>query len=699
MIKKKLERKIYITNKLGLHARAAAKFVNATSKCSSKVQVKKGKTSVDGTSILGLMSLAATNGTQISIQCNGEDAKKDLFALTELVRKNFGEEKPSDKNFLREKIFQGIGVSPGVFIGLCHLKEDVGYVFSRYKIKISEVDSELVRFNNAVKKSINELKYLIKKSDSKEYSGQNEMSFILQAHVMMLNSSSLVKQSRLKIKNDLINAESAISDELENHEKTYKQIKNSYFKERFDDVKDVCRRVIRNLEKNRYKTKRRESFRNRIVISEELSAADLLALQKKNITGLVSELGGPEGHFSIVARSFSIPTIVGVKDVLKNFKNDEKIIIDGDKGIVIQNPSIPTIRKYEDKIDYQKTETLKLDSFKKIQPITLDKKRIFIEANVDNSIEVKDAYTKGIDGIGLFRSEYLYMNKKNLPTEKEQFELIKNSIEELNGKVLTIRTLDIGNDKNIESFDKLIAPSPNPALGLRAIRLTLAFPKIFIKQITAILKASLYGPLRIMLPMVSNVNELNEAKDIINKVYNDLKEKGIKVPRKIPSIGVLIETPAAALTADSLAENCDFLAIGTNDLTMYTLAIDRGDESVAKIYDPGHLSVLKLIKMTFDSGKNKKIPVSVCGEMAGDIFFTALLIGLGINRLSMSTSRILKIKQFINSINYNETKILAKKILEETSSERIKKLLENFNKNHNKKIEPIKEKDEDYARL
>ena len=291
------------------------------------------------------------------------------------------------------------------------------------------------------------------------------------------------------------------------------------------------------------------------------------------------------------------------------------------------------------------------------------------------------------------------MNKKNLPTEKEQFELIKNSIEELNGKVLTIRTLDIGNDKNIESFDKLIAPSPNPALGLRAIRLTLAFPKIFIKQITAILKASLYGPLRIMLPMVSNVNELNEAKDIINKVYNDLKEKGIKVPRKVPPIGVLIETPAAALTADSLAERCDFLAIGTNDLTMYTLAIDRGDESVAKIYDPGHLSVLKLIKMTFDSGKNKKIPVSVCGEMAGDVFFTALLIGLGINRLSMSTSRILKIKQFINSINYNETKILAKKILEENSSERIKKILENFNKNHNKKIEPTKEKEEEYARL
>lgn len=699
MIKNKLERKVYITNKLGLHARAAAKFVKAASGCSSKIHVKKDKVSVNGSSILGLMSLAATKGTQICVQCEGKDAKKDLFTLTELIRKNFGEEKPIEKNLLKEKIYKGIGVSPGVFIGLCYLKEDVGYIFSRYKIKMSEVDAELTRFNNAVKKSIGELKYLIKKSDSKEYFGQNEMGFILQAHVMMLNSSSLVKQSRFKIKNDLINAEAAISNELENHEKTYKQIKNSYFKERFDDVKDVCRRVIKNLEKNKHRSKVRESLNDRIIISEELSAADLLALQKKKITGLVSELGGPEGHFSIVARSFSIPTVVGLKDVLKNFNNDEKIVVDGDKGIVIQNPSIRTIRKYEERIDYLKNEALKLDSFKKIQPITLDNKRVFIEANVDNAMEVKDAYNKGIDGIGLFRSEYLYMNKKNLPTEKEQFELIKNSLEELNGKVLTIRTLDIGNDKNIESFDKLIAPSPNPALGLRAIRLTLAFPKIFIKQITAILKASLYGPLRIMLPMVSNLNELKEAKEIIRKVYKDLQEKGIKVPPQIPPIGVLIETPAAALTADSLAESCDFLAIGTNDLTMYTLAIDRGDESVAKIYDPGHLSVLKLIKMTFDSGKSKKIPVSVCGEMAGDVFFTALLIGLGIRRLSMSTSRILKIKQFINSINYKETKILARKILEESSSERIKKILENFNKDHNKKIQQTKKKEEEYARL
>ena len=246
---------------------------------------------------------------------------------------------------------------------------------------------------------------------------------------------------------------------------------------------------------------------------------------------------------------------------------------------------------------------------------------------------------------------------------------------------MTIRTLDIGNDKHIESIDKLVAPSPNPALGLRAIRLTLAFPKIFEKQISAILRASNFGPIRMMLPMVSNVNELEEAKKIINKIKKNLIKNKVKIPDKDPPIGILIETPAAALTADSLAEKCDFLAIGTNDLTMYTLAMDRGDESVAKIYDPAHLSVIKLIKMTYDSGKRMNIPVSICGEMAGDTFFTALLIGIGINVLSMSTSRVLKVKQFINFISYKEAKKLSDEILKEKNNEKIKKLLRKFKEN------------------
>ena len=354
------------------------------------------------------------------------------------------------------------------------------------------------------------------------------------------------------------------------------------------------------------------------------------------------------------------------------------MIIDGNKGIIIQNPSKSTLTKYKNLIDEQTNENVLLDNFRQTKPITKDNKRIFIEANVDNLKEVQDSISKGVDGIGLFRSEYLYMNRKNFPSEKEQFDMIKKSIEFLKGKTLTIRTLDVGNDKQIESFEKLISPSPNPALGLRAIRLTLAFPRIFEKQISAILRASFYGPIRIMLPMVSNVFELRESIRIIKKVRKKLVKDGVKLPKKNPPVGVLIETPAAALISESLADWCDFFAIGTNDLTMYTLAIDRGDESVAKIYDPAHLSVLKLIKLTQESGKNKNIPVSICGEMAGDIYFTALLIGIGINILSMSTSRILRIKQFINSISLKDCKYLAKNVLKEKNGEKIKILLENF---------------------
>ncbi len=676
-----IKSKILITNKLGLHARAAAKFVKLSSQLKSKVIVRKGKKNVNGLSILGLMTLAASKGSEILISCTGKYAKSDLNVLLELVRGNFYEEDQLPKSDFKEKIYKGIGVSPGVIIGCCKIKEQLSLVFPNYKIKPKEIPIEIKRLKTATENSISELKSLIKRNDSNEYFGHKAMGSILEAHISMLESSSLIDDSSKSIKNNLINAEVAISEELKKHELVFKRIKDQYLKERFEDVKDVCKRLINNLKRNKRSYKKNFSLNKEIILSEDLSAADLLSFKKDTIIGLVSEAGGPEGHFAIVARSLSIPTIVGVKNLLKDIRNGEKIILDGNNGILIRNPSIINLKKYENKIDDQKTESMNLNSFKKIIPNTKDKKRIYLEANVDNSEEVKNSLDKGIDGIGLFRSEYLYMKRKTIPTEQEQFNFIKNSLHKLGKKVLTIRTLDIGNDKHVEFIDKLINPSPNPALGLRAIRLTLAFPKIFEKQISAILRASDFGNIRIMLPMVSNVSELKEAKKIIEKVNQKLINSKKKKKTRVPPLGVLIETPAAALIADSLAENCDFLAIGTNDLTMYTLAIDRGDESVAKIYDPAHLSVLKLIKMTNDAGKKANIPVSVCGEIAGDTFYTALLIGMNIKILSMSTSRILKIKQLISILSFKDSKKLADSIMLENNNEKVKNKLMNFNNN------------------
>ncbi len=663
MQEKRLERKILITNKLGLHARASAKFVDFTSKCKSKFLVKKGRNVVNGSSLLGLMTLAASKGTEIKIQCVGQNAEEDLQKLINLIKNNFGEEKPLPGNLIKEKIFKGIAVSHGFVIGNCAIKKSSDLSYSKYNIPISEVTNEVKRLNKAVKNSVSDLGKIIKKIKDHKNDIYGEMKFMLEANISIISSSSLVSDAKKRIHSDLINAEFAIIEELNKHSKIFKKIKDDYLKDRFDDVRDVCRRILENLQKKKRKQKLIRA--NEILISNELSAADLLSLSKTKLSGLVSVMGGPEGHFAIVARSLSIPTLVGVKNLLKDLKDNEPIVLDGEKGILIKNPKISTINYYKKKIEDQKNVNKKLNFLRKKTPLTSDNIRVRIEANIDNSDEAKEAMKIGIDGIGLLRSEYMFMDKKRMPSEKEQFYFIKKTLNHLKGKPLTIRTLDIGNDKKVPFIEKFLAKSPNPALGLRAIRLTLAFPKIFKRQISAILRASMFGKIRIMLPMVSNVSEILEAKKLINDVSKDLSLKKKEFNRRNIKIGVLIETPAAALISESLAKNCDFLAIGTNDLTMYTLAIDRGDEEVAKIYDPAHLSVLRLIKLSSDSAKKVGVPVSVCGEMAGDTMFTSLLLGMGIKTLSMSISRILKVKQFITKIDSKEVFKICNEIFRE----------------------------------
>ena len=676
MQEKRLEKKILITNRLGLHARASAKFVELISKCKSKFIIKKGKKIVNGSSLLGLMTLAASKGTEIKIQCIGENSQEDLSKLVNLIKNNFGEEKPLSDNIIKEESFKGIPVSQGYAIGNCFVMEGSDITYSKYNIPIYEIKKEHKRLDFAVKKSLDDLSKIIEKIKDSRNDIYKEMKFMLQANKSIITSSSLVKDSKKRIEIDLINAEFAIIEELNKHSKIFKKIKDDYLKDRFDDVRDVCKRILENLQnKKKKKSRLRE---NQILVASELSPADLLSHSKSKISGLVSVLGGPEGHFAIVARSLSIPTIVGVKNLLKNIKNNEQIVLDGEKGLLIKNPTSRTVNFYKKKIEEQKNQDRKLNYLKKIIPKTKDNIQIGVQANIDNSEEAKESMKFGIDGIGLYRSEYLFMNKKRMPSENEQYDSLKRTLKYLKGRPLTVRTLDIGNDKKVPSIEKYLNKSPNPALGLRAIRLTLAFPKIFRRQISAILRASFYGNVKIMLPMVSNVSELTETKNLINKVRNDLISKKIKISSKLPEIGVLIETPAAALISESLAKNCDFLAIGTNDLTMYTLAIDRGDEEVAKIYDPAHLSVLRLIKLSADSAKKVGVPISVCGEMAGDTIFTSLLLGMGINKLSMSVSRILKVKQFIKNVNYNEVKKISNEILAEDDSVRIKQILKSY---------------------
>ena len=559
MQEKRLEKTILITNRLGLHARASAKFVELISKCKSKFVIRKGKNIVNGSSLLGLMTLAASKGTEIKIQCIGENSQEDLSKLVNLIKNNFGEEKPLSDNIIREVSFKGIPVSNGYAIGNCFVVEGNDITYSKYNIPIYEIKKEHKRLDLAVKKSLDDLSKIIEKIKGSRNDIYKEMKFMLQANKSIITSSSLIKDSKKRIQTDLINAEFAIIEELNKHSKIFKKIKDDYLKDRFDDVRDVCKRILENLQNK--KKKKRKPQENQIIVASELSPADLLSHSKSKISGLVSILGGPEGHFAIVARSLSIPTVVGVKNFLKNIKNNEKIVLDGEKGLLIKNPTNQTVNFYKKKIEEQKNKDKKLNYLKKIIPKTQDNVRIKIEANIDNSDEAKESMKRGIDGIGLYRSEYLFMNKKRMPSENAQYDSLKKTLKYLKGKPLTIRTLDIGNDKKVPSIEKYLNKSPNPALGLRAIRLTLAFPKIFRRQISAILRASRHGNVRIMLPMVSNVSELTEAKKLIDNVRKDLLLKKVKISSTPPDVGVLIETPAAALISEAIAKNCDFLAI------------------------------------------------------------------------------------------------------------------------------------------
>ena len=440
-----------------------------------------------------------------------------------MIKNNFGEEKPLPDNFLKEKIIRGIPVSQGFAIGNCAYQKSSDFSYSKYNIPTHEINNEIRRLDNAVKSSVLDLGKIIKKIKDHKNDIYREMKFMLEANISIISSSSLVTDAKKKIKSDLINAEFAIIEELNKHSKIFKKIKDDYLKDRFDDVRDVCRRILENLQKKKRKHKGLKD--NQILVSNELSAADLLSLSKTKLSGLVSVMGGPEGHFAIVARSLSIPTIVGVKNLLIDLKDNEPIVLDGEKGILIKNPTVSTINIYKKKIEEQKNVDKKLNYLKKKTPLTSDNLRIRIEANIDNSDEAKEAMKIGIDGIGLLRSEYMFMDKKRMPSEKEQFDFIKKTLTYLKGKPLTIRTLDVGNDKKVPFIEKFLSKSPNPALGLRAIRLTLAYPKVFKRQISAILRASRFGKIRIMLPMVSNVSEILEVKQLINDVAKELSSK------------------------------------------------------------------------------------------------------------------------------------------------------------------------------
>jgi len=578
----------------------------------------------------------------------------------------------------KEVVLSGLGVSAGIAIGTAHLIE-IGVVqISEYDIPEAGIEAELARFNEALTKSERQLKKLKSKSTELHGAAAEELGFLLDAHMQMLSGSRVVRGVEARIRRDRINAEAAVQAAISAVAEEFEALDDPYLAARAADVREVGNRLLRNLTKTPY-----EAFKHlpegAVIIAEELTPADTALLDPRKVGGFATALGGAQSHTAIMARSLELPAVLGIPELLTKAKSGDAVIIDGYAGRVVIRPTRERLAEYQRRIAAQQQVTQQLAGLRRLPSMTTDGRRIGLFANLELPREVENAIAGGAAGVGLLRTEFLYMNRETLPSEDEQYEILREIVEGMSGRPVTVRTLDIGNDKLAPSLKDLMVETANPALGLRAIRLSLRHRDLLDAQLGAILRAGVHGPVRILLPMISNVGEVRQTRAALEQVAKRLKRRGIKFGDPLPALGAMIEIPGAALAADALAQSADFFAIGSNDLTMYTLAIDRGEEQVAHLYNPLHPAVLRLIQFATEAALRARIPVSVCGEIAGDPKFVPLLLGLGIQELSMAVSNIPRVKQRVRSLDFAAAARCARTIMEQTDSGRIAALLDDFN--------------------
>ena len=575
-----------------------------------------------------------------------------------------------------EKRLPGLGVSPGVAIGTAFLHDTGAVQVPQYKIGKDQVTGERQRFVEAVAAAVHQVEKLQHTVLGLSNSAGEELGYLLDAYQQMLKGSRLVRGVDRRITEERINAEAAVQREIAETISNFAAMDDTYLAARAEDIREVGRRLVRNLTKTPYRP-----FSNlpkkAIILAEELSPADTALFDSRSVAGMATVLGGETSHTAILARSLGLPAVVGITGMVAGLPPKVRAIIDGDNGLVILNPTAETLVHYRQKrADYLRS-CRRLNRLRTMPAVTVDGIEINLLANLELPTEIGHVLESGAGGIGLLRSEFLYMNRNDLPSEDEQTAIYSQLVSRLQGRVLTIRTLDAGGDK----LAPLLAEGwigPNPALGLRAIRLSLRHPEILETQLAAILRASVLGPVRILLPMVSAVEELTAVRAILSNVVERLRSQHIPFADPLPPIGTMIEVPSAALIADALAQQVDFFAIGTNDLTQYTLAIDRADEAVAHLYNPLHPAVLRLLKFTTESARQHHIPVSVCGEVAGDPRYTPLLLGLGIRDLSMASINIPRVKQRVRTLSMASAIRTAEEIMQQQDSRRIAEILDEF---------------------
>ncbi|MGH6953600.1 MAG: phosphoenolpyruvate--protein phosphotransferase [Alphaproteobacteria bacterium] len=577
-----------------------------------------------------------------------------------------------------ERTFEGLAVSAGVAIGSAYVLEGGTLEVPEYRLEVGQVEPERARFAAAVARSRKQVEKIKGKTKVLPAAAAEEIGYLLDAHLHMLRDSRLVRGVDKRIARDALNAEAAVQSEIAEITRGFEAMHDRYLAARAQDVREVAERLVRNLTATPYHALS-SLDPGSIVVAEKLSPADTALMDPSRIAGFAAHLGGQEGHTAIMARSLGLPAVLGVEGLAAGVQPGDQVIVDGSAGQVIVNPLPETLRAYERRRAEFGDERRQLTRFKNLPAVTRDGVEIMLQANVELPREVDAVLAAGAGGIGLLRSEFLFMNRDSLPSEDEQYRAFRDIVVAMSGRPVTVRTLDVGGDKVAPPIETRASESVNPALGLRAIRLSLRERALLDPQIAAILRAGAHGPVRVLLPMISTLAEVRQVRDAMKRIAARLVRRRIKIADPLPPLGVMIEVPGAALLADALAHACDFFAIGTNDLTMYTLAIDRADEQVAYLYNPLHPAVLRLIQFATDAALRARLPVSLCGEMAGDPRYSALLLGLGIRDLSMTASSLPRVTQRVRGIDSLAATQRAHLILEQWDTGRITALLDDFN--------------------
>ena len=572
-------------------------------------------------------------------------------------------------------IISGIGVSRGIAIGNVHLlNRGAPEVFER-KLEEHEIEAEVERFQTAVDGAAEQLRSI---RDTIPEDAPKDVAAFIDSHLLMVRDSMLRKVPIEIIQEQQCNAEWALKQQRDKLDAVFEQMEDDYLRTRLNDIEHVINLIQQILKDQQFTVQMKlQPLKGSIIVADDLTPADTVVMQNQNIAGFITELGGPLSHTAILARSLGIPAVVGIQSARTLLQQEEQLVLDGSSGMVLAGMDESTIKEYRQIQREQKDARRKLGSLKNISARTKDGHRISLQANIELAEDISALKKSGADGVGLYRTEFLYIDRETPADEAEQLSAYRKIVRVLKGKPLTIRTLDLGGDKEFDP-DFQGPLTQNPALGLRAIRRSLKDTELFKQQLRAILRASASGPVKILLPMITSDVELVQSLSILDQAKEELISENKDFDENIP-VGAMIEVPAAAISANILAKKLDFLSIGTNDLIQYTLAIDRIDDQVNYLYDPLHPSVLKLINITLQAGRRADIPVAMCGEMAGDPRYTRLLLGLGLQEFSAHPSNLLEIKQIINKSKISELEKQAKKILSTTVPNKIAPMVDALN--------------------